>query len=155
VTDRPKRTGRPAGYPTLAAERDYETTIIGHAKLAGWRVHAERPAPSRKGWRTPIRGDAGFPDLVLVHRLVGVTFVELKVTTDLTDDQKLWGQALLDASQALGIDPIWRVLYLPADQDPFCQWLWDAPRRAAGIDPHDAPKVPWGPDHPDYDEMGQ
>jgi hypothetical protein len=129
MTDRPVRTGRPASRPRLASERDYQRTIVGAAKDFGWRVQHTRPAQNGHGhYRTPIQGHIGFPDLVLVHRQVGVFFRELKVSTALTEDQLLWGTALLDA----GAD--WAELRLPDDLDSFCQWLADAPRKAAGIE---------------------
>lgn len=116
--------------PRIASERDYQQTIVGVAKDFGWRVFHARPAKDRDGhYRTPIQGDAGFPDLVLVHRSVGVYFRELKVSTDLTEDQALWGTALLDA----GAD--WAEVRLPRQLDEICQWLIDAPRQAAGLEP--------------------
>lgn len=49
-------------------ESDFETQIIELARLQGWLVHAERPALVKDGrWRTPIRGDDGWPDLVMVR----------------------------------------------------------------------------------------
>jgi len=113
----------------LASERDYQRTIVATAKDFGWRLHHARPAQDSQGhYRTAIQGHAGFPDLVLVHRRVGVFFRELKVSTDLSEDQTLWATALLDA----GAD--WAELRLPDQLDDFCQWLADAPRKAAGIE---------------------
>ena len=130
MTDaKPVRTGQPGGRPRLGNERDYQRTIVGVAKDFGWRVHHTRAAQNAQGhYRTPIQGHAGFPDLVLVHRKVGVFFRELKVSTDLTEDQVLWGTALLDAGAN------WAELRLPRDLDDVCQWLADAPRKAAGIE---------------------
>jgi hypothetical protein len=120
-TGRPRRSGRPAAPAALARERDYQNTIIETAKTFGWRVHAERPAWTEHGYRTPISGHAGFPDLVLAHGAVGVLFVELKVGTVLTDDQQRWGDVLT----AAGAD--WRELRVPAGLRAFCQYLADAP----------------------------
>ena len=58
-------------------EAELQERVIELACLFGWLVHAERPARSQKGWRTPIQGDPGFPDLVLARNGV-VWFVELK-----------------------------------------------------------------------------
>lgn len=125
----PKRSGKVAGRPRLASEGDYQRTIVGCAKDFGWRIHHARAALNAAGhYRTPIMGHPGFPDLILVHRNVGVFFRELKVSTELSEDQKLWGTALLDA----GAD--WRELRLPRDLDETCQWLADAPRKATGIE---------------------
>lgn len=119
------RDGHPAGYPSLASERDYQRTIVTAARDAGWRIHHTRAAKNAHGrYLTPIQGHPGFPDLILVHRMVGVFFRELKVSTQLSEDQKLWGQALMDA----GAD--WAELRLPRDLDETCLWLWEAPRQA-------------------------
>lgn len=95
--------------PALATEREYESTLIEAAKLSGWLVHAERPAQSNRGWRTPIRGHAGFPDLVLVHPAAGrVLVVELKRRPNKpTPDQASWLLAL----ELAGIDA--RLVYVP------------------------------------------
>lgn len=88
-----------------------------------------RPAMDGHGrYHSPIEGHPGFPDLVLVNRHVqGVVFRELKVSTSLTEDQVLWGTALLDAGAN------WAELRLPDGLDEFCQWLADAPAKAAGL----------------------
>lgn len=98
------------------------------ATWAGWRVHHCRPARDRHDhYRTAIQGHAGFPDLVLVHRRVGVFFRELKAHTVLTEDQTLWGTAL----SAAGAD--WQLLRMPDQLDETKQWLIDTPRKAAGL----------------------
>ncbi len=56
-------TQRHIGHP----ERDFQDNIIALALRLGWRVHAERPAMTRKGFRTPIQGHSGFPDLCLTN----------------------------------------------------------------------------------------
>ena len=62
----------------MGSERDFQRAVIELARLCGWRVHHTRPALNRRGeWRTPIQGDAGFPDLVLA-RDGRVIFAELK-----------------------------------------------------------------------------
>lgn len=96
---------------TTPTEYECETTIIEAAKLGGWLVHAERPARSNRGWRTPIRGDAGWPDLVLVgHGRVVV--LELKRRPNqVTDDQGRWLEALRRAM----VDA--RVVYVPDELD--------------------------------------
>ena len=56
----------------------------------GWRVHAERPARTSKGWRTPVQGDPGFFDLVLARR-GRVIFAELKSARGkLSAEQEAW-----------------------------------------------------------------
>ena len=49
------------------SEADFQRWVIEQAQARGGRVHATRPARTKKGWRTPIQGDKGFPDLVPVH----------------------------------------------------------------------------------------
>jgi hypothetical protein len=60
-------------------EKSFQDTVIEAATLYGWMVHAERPAMTQNGWRTPIQGLAGFPDLVLCHpEKQVIIFAELK-----------------------------------------------------------------------------
>ena len=58
-------------------ERELQGAIIDAARLLGWRVCHFRPARTLNGWRTPIEGHPGFPDLVLLRppRLI---FAELR-----------------------------------------------------------------------------
>lgn len=70
-------------------EDSFTRMILTVAALHGWRRHHGRPGRAAGGWRTPVAGDVGFPDLVLVKpgRLI---LAELKVTTTTTPDQRLW-----------------------------------------------------------------
>jgi len=53
-------------------------SIIAEAQLRGWLVYHARPARTKDGrWVTPMQGDAGFPDLVLVRK-PRVLFIEVK-----------------------------------------------------------------------------
>lgn len=107
------------GDAERALELECEATIIDAAKTFGWLVHGARPAPSKKGWRTPIKGHKGFCDLVLVR---GQEFliVELKRHPNkLEPDQERWLAALSFA----GVDA--RVVWVPEQMDDFCQWLAD------------------------------
>jgi hypothetical protein len=100
-----------------ASERACEDTIIAAARLGGWRVHATRPARTAKGWRTPIRGDAGFPDLVLA---CGPTlhFVELKRKPNKVEPaQRAWLDALGAAGAAAS------VVWVPEGLDDFVTYL--------------------------------
>lgn len=67
------------------SERELQDNVVELAQHLGWLVHAERPAWTEKGYRTPIQGNAGFPDLVLANYFFivrnqpqKVLFVELK-----------------------------------------------------------------------------
>jgi hypothetical protein len=59
-------------------EAQLMSAVIETAQRFNWKVHHTRPAQYQSGrWATPIQGDPGFPDLVLVRDGV-VLFVELK-----------------------------------------------------------------------------
>ena len=71
-------------------EDQWKQRVIDTAKCYGWLVQHTRPARTTQGWRTPIQGHAGFPDLVLCrkHQLL---VVELKSDTGkLTREQRTW-----------------------------------------------------------------
>lgn len=75
-------------------EREFQSQVVALARILGWRVHHTRPARTASGWRTPIQGDAGWPDLVLLRgsRLV---VAELKVGRNRpTAEQAAWLEAL-------------------------------------------------------------
>lgn len=75
-------------------ETEFADTIIELAHWYGWQVAHFRPARTAKGWRTPMQGDVGFPDLVLARDGV-VMFVELKsMGGRLSAGQKRWGEQL-------------------------------------------------------------
>jgi hypothetical protein len=88
----------------LMTEAQFTDAVIDLAKYRGWMVCHFRPARTVKGWRTPVQGDKGFPDLVLA-RQGQVLFVELKIgTNNLRPDQARW-------ADQLGTLLVWR----PAD----------------------------------------
>lgn len=102
-----------------ATELEAEATIIELATALGYRVHGARPAPSKKGWRTPIKGQKGFPDLVICGGSV-LLIVELKRHPNRVEpEQERWLAALSYA----GVDA--RVVWVPEQLDEFCQWLAD------------------------------
>ena len=64
--------------------------IVDMAKLLGWHCSHFRAARTSDGWRTPVQGHTGFPDLVLLRppRLV---FAELKTAKGKVHfDQATW-----------------------------------------------------------------
>lgn len=97
----------------METEAGLQEAVIALAKLRGWRVAHFRPARTEKGWRTPVEGDAGFPDLVLVRggRLI---FAELKSQRGkVTLDQHEW---LDELGSVEGIEArVWR----PQDWPPI------------------------------------
>ena len=100
----------------MVSERDFQNTVIELAKLNGWLVHAERHAMKKDGsWITPIQGDAGFVDLVLVRDRV--IFAELKSEKGKVSDAQ-WGW--IDALRMVGKEVyIWR----PSDWDEIVEIL--------------------------------
>ncbi len=82
-------------------------------------VHAERPATMQSGrWATPIQGDAGWPDLVLLHPLHRVLwFVELKREPNKVEPaQQRWLDEL--SRSTFGQCGV-RVLWVPEELDEF------------------------------------
>lgn len=78
----------------LISEDEFLRAVIDLAKLRGWRVAHFRPARTRGGWRTPVQGHNGFPDLVLARNGV-VIFAELKTDGGkLSEDQQTWAHHL-------------------------------------------------------------
>jgi len=78
------------------SEDELQARILQAARLYGWRAAHFRPARTAKGWRTPMSGDPGFPDLVLARDGV-VIVAELKSRRGQTSpDQDLWLDELGD-----------------------------------------------------------
>lgn len=82
--------------------------VVDLCAWLGLRVHHCRPARTASGWRTPIQGDVGFPDLVVAGE-GGVVFAELKSRTGrLSAGQQVWRDVLLGSGQ------VW-LLWQPSD----------------------------------------
>jgi Holliday junction resolvase len=95
-------------------EREFERAVLEALRTFGWRFTHFRPARTERGWRTPLSGDAGFPDLVAV-RGERVLFVELKAEKGrLRDEQAEWLSALGRAGQAVHC---WRPSDWPAIEE--------------------------------------
>jgi len=91
-------------------EAELQAAIIDAAHYAGWVVHHCRAArvgtPGSERWVTPIAGDVGFPDLVLVHPSRGVLWIELKSARGkVSPAQQGWLDVLDAAGQSAGV---WR-----------------------------------------------
>lgn len=73
------------------------TNVVEFSQWHGLLVHHCRPARTKEGWRTPIQGRRGFPDLAVVGR-GGLLLPELKSDTGSLDaDQRTWRDVLLAA----------------------------------------------------------
>ena len=83
------------GFTDLLTEAELKTKVIDLAHARGWMVHHDRAARKSDGtWSTPIEGDPGFPDLVLVRDQT-IIIAELKTTKGvLSDPQREWMAAL-------------------------------------------------------------
>ena len=79
-------------------ENELLKNVLAIAKMRGWLVFHALPAYKNERWATHFNGDAGFPDLCLVHATGGVCFAELKAGRNkLTVAQMRWRRALLEA----------------------------------------------------------
>lgn len=102
------------------SEDEWTTRVMQTARLHSWRAAHFRPARTAKGWRTPMTGDVGVPDLILARDGV-VLLAELKGDRGtVRPDQRLW----LDALGRHG--RLWR----PRDWDDVLATL--SARRATG-----------------------
>lgn len=103
-------------------EKDWQSWVVELAQLMGWRIAHFRPADTGKGWRTPMLGSPGWPDLTLV-RPPRLLFAELKVNpaTQIkgrpSPEQELW---LAELRQVPGAEVyVWR----PPDKDQVIETL--------------------------------
>lgn len=75
-------------------EAQFTTTVVDIAKTYGWHVTHFRPAKTERGWRTPLEGHSGFPDLVLARGGI-VLLAELKIgRARPRPDQTAWAEAI-------------------------------------------------------------
>jgi hypothetical protein len=80
-------------------EREFQRTVTDSLSALGWRWTHFRPARTNRGWRTPLSGDPGFPDIVAV-RDDRVLWIELKAEAGrLSEEQGRWLAALGLAGQ--------------------------------------------------------
>lgn len=81
-------------------EEQLVSAIMDLAALSGWKVVHYRPARSAKGWRTPLAGHAGAPDIIAVHPVRGVLMIEAKSDKGrLREEQQEWAWAITEASR--------------------------------------------------------
>lgn len=110
----PPRVVRPI---ETISEREFQSEVIKLARLFKWRLAHFRPAKDRRGkWSTPMSGDIGFPDLVLVGH-GRVIFAELKAQGGaVRPEQRDW-------IAALEATPAEVYLWGPSDLDDIARIL--------------------------------
>lgn len=100
----------------MQTEAEFQAAVVELARWCGWLVFHPRPARTSKGWATAIQGDAGYPDLTLVHSVKKrIIIVELKTPKGRTSEpQRRW----LEALEAVpGVEAfLWRPSDWPAIQ---------------------------------------
>jgi hypothetical protein len=57
----------PIVLPADMCEDAWTAWVIELAMRQGWKVQHVRPARTAKGWRTPVQGHTGAPDLLLAR----------------------------------------------------------------------------------------
>ena len=71
-------------------EDEWTRWVLDYARWHGWRAAHFRPARTAQGWRTPVQGDTGSPDLLLA-RDGRVVLAELKTDTGrVRPEQQAW-----------------------------------------------------------------
>lgn len=87
--------------PANLSEKEFMAAILELAAWHGWRrFHPRTVQIARGAHLTAYQGEAGFPDLVLVHRHKGIIFAELKAQKGrMSAGQELW-RADLEAAGA-------------------------------------------------------
>lgn len=75
-------------------EDDFTDWVIARAHDHGYLVAHFRPARTAKGYRTPIQGDTGFPDLVLAKPGDLIVSEIKRNGQDPRPDQRAWLVAL-------------------------------------------------------------
>lgn len=102
-----------------ATEAQCQDAIIEAARMAGWRVHAERAGQTAGGhWATQIQGDEGYPDLTMT-RDGRMLVVELKrKPNEATQAQLDW---IRDLDAVPGVRAI--LVYVPEEQDDLIKFL--------------------------------
>lgn len=81
------------GLPDVS-EQAFQQAVTDAMTALGWRWIHFRPAQTARGWRTPLSGSPGFPDIVAVKG-ERVLFIELKsMNGKLRDEQRYWLSAL-------------------------------------------------------------
>jgi len=77
------------------SEAQLQRTIIEAAQWHGFLAAHFRPAQTSRGWRTPVEGDAGFPDVVLAKQGIAFAFELKSERGKLSSEQEAWGEELI------------------------------------------------------------
>lgn len=103
------------------SETAFASQVEDLLRLYHWRWCHFRPAWSSKGYRTPIKGDKGFPDYCAVRNGMCL-FIELKDQySKLSPEQEAWGRDLQAiAKNSLGV---MYFLWRPSDFDKIMEVL--------------------------------
>ena len=106
------------------SEADLQRWVIQTAQTLGWRVHHSRTTKTQRRdgsvvYHTPISGDAGFFDLVLIHLEHGIIFAELKSQSGrLSERQRSWFDVAFGAKDSFDFTGLLRLkLWRPSDRD--------------------------------------
>ena len=107
--------------PKGISETEFASQVEDLLKIHHWKWIHFRPAWSSKGWRTPIKGDKGFPDYVAVRNGICL-FLELKGGKGkLSLEQEEWARELqTTANNSLGV---MYFLWRPADYEKVVEIL--------------------------------
>lgn len=118
------RARKPAPSRARQTELQCEALIIKTAREWGWLVHGEATVNARFDREdrhvTAIKGDPGWPDLVLAHPLARrLIVVELKRPPNVkpSENQQRW----INTLRACGVDV--RVVLVPDQQDALIHEL--------------------------------
>lgn len=84
-------------------EAELQRNIIDAAQKLGWHIHAERPGRTADSWRTPIQGDPGFPDLILIKGRRILAWELKSEKGKLTLEQEEWLRYFCRAGCRIGI----------------------------------------------------
>lgn len=90
-----KSRRKPSAVRVRELEDEFKLWVLEVAQLHHWLVVHYRPAKTARGWRTPLEGDKGAPDMILakVGRLP--ILAELKSDTGTVyPEQKRWAEAI-------------------------------------------------------------
>ena len=99
------------------SEAELVANIITCAQDNGWKAVHFRPAKTARGWRTPIQGDKGSPD-ILCAKGGRLLLIETKdATGKLSPEQRLWAQELTydENCRSLPVGAYGYMLARPAD----------------------------------------